>query len=85
MHTMHKTQPTVNDACGVCLSVRLHCAKMAEQIKMLFGHEHSWGPMAHGALCYTGVQIPPQARGERDLLLNFGTPFISLERLKLET
>jgi len=48
---MHEMLTILRDICGVCLSVclsrgssRLHCAKMAEQIKMLLGvnsSEHS--------------------------------------------
>jgi len=40
-----------------CTSTRLHCAKTAEQIKILFGvnTEHSWGPKE-----YCGVLIIPQ-------------------------
>jgi len=49
MHAMHEMQPIVTDARVVCPSVhqsvsqssrgstRLHCAKTAELIKMLFG------------------------------------------------
>jgi len=40
---MHEMQPIVTDVHGICLSVRpshgstqLHCAKVDEQIKMLF-------------------------------------------------
>jgi len=37
---MHEMQSILTDVRGVCLShslSELHCAKMAEQIKMLFG------------------------------------------------
>jgi len=43
LHRMHEMQTIVSDARGVCLSVflsrgstRLHCARMAEQIKVMF-------------------------------------------------
>jgi len=52
---MHETQTILADVCGVCLPVclsrdsyRLHCAKMAEQVKVLFGVNT---PGAHGTLC----------------------------------
>jgi len=54
LHRMHEMQTTVTDVCGVCLSVCLsrgspwlHCAKMAEKIKMLFGVNTPWGSMEH--------------------------------------
>jgi len=42
LHRVHELQTIATDDCGVCLSVsrgstRLHCAKMAKRIKMLFG------------------------------------------------
>jgi len=63
MHAMHKMQPIVTDVRGVCPqsvclsrgSTRLHCAKTAERIKILFG-VNTLG--AHGTLCYTRVLIP---------------------------
>jgi len=48
---MHEMQSILTDVHGICLSVslsrgssRLHCAKMAEQIKMLFGANTPGGP-----------------------------------------
>jgi len=49
LHRMHDMQTIVTDDPGVCLSrgsTRLHCAKMAERIKMLFG-VLSCGPKEH--------------------------------------
>jgi len=61
---MHEMQSILTDVRGVCLSVclsrgssRLHCAKVAELIKILFGVNT---PGACGALCQTRVLIPPQ-------------------------
>jgi len=55
LHRMHEMQTIVNDDRSVCQSVwrsrglfRLHCAKMAKQIKMPFGLNTSG---AHGTLC----------------------------------
>jgi len=74
-------------AVSVCLSVRqsvrqsvclsrgsplLHCAKMAEQIKMLFGVNT---PGVHETLCYMWVLIPPE-RGRGPLYI-LGPPPIS--------
>jgi len=85
---MHEMQPIATDVHIVCLflclsrgSSQLHCAKTAEQIKMLFGVNTPGGPwniVFHGG---------PDSftDGKEDLLLNFGTSLISLERLKLET
>jgi len=48
---MHEMQTIVTNVSCVCLSVcllcsssRLHCAKMAEQIKILIGMNSHWGP-----------------------------------------
>jgi len=45
---MHEMQSILTDVHGVCLSLRgssrLHCAKMAEQIKMLLGVNTPGGP-----------------------------------------
>jgi len=83
------------DVRGVCLSVclstslsvcmsrgssRLHCAKVAEQIKMLFGVNTPRGPW--NIVLDVGPDTPTES--ERGLLLNFGTPS-SPERLKLKT
>jgi len=72
---MHEMQTIVTDDRGVCSSVslshgstRLHCAKLAEQIKMLFGGEHFCGYMEH---CVRWGPDPT-------------TYYISQERLKLE-
>jgi len=51
LHRMHEMQPIVADVSGVCPSVslsggstRLHCAKTAERIKLLFGVNTLWRP-----------------------------------------
>jgi len=51
LHRMREMQSILTDSLGVCLSVclsrgssRLHCAKMAEEIKMLFGVSTPGGP-----------------------------------------
>jgi len=66
---------------GVCMSVCLscgptwhHCAKTAEQIKILFGVNTPEGPRN---ILLDGVLIP-HIEGE-------GDPFISAEWLKLQT
>jgi len=71
---MHETQTIVTNVHSVCLSVfqsclaygstQLHCAKTANQIKMLFGL-NTLG--ARGTLCYTGVLIPPSREREGEL------------------
>jgi len=55
LHRMHEMQSVLTDVCGVCLSIcqsrgstRLHCAKTAEWIQILFG-VNSLG--AQGTLC----------------------------------
>jgi len=55
---MHEMQTIVTNDRGICLSVcllcgssRLHCAKTAEQIKMLFGvntHRGTWNIVLDG-------------------------------------
>jgi len=77
-------RPIATDVRGVCPSVclsrssnRLRCAKTAERIRKLFGVNTRSG-LQHWVL------ISPQTGG-RDVLLNFGTPLISPEPLKLET
>jgi len=79
---MHEMQSIVTDVCGVCLSVclscgssRLHCAKMTEQIKMLFGVNTPGGPWSAGP-------DSPQRGGSS---FKFCDPLLSPERLKLET
>jgi len=74
---MHEMQPIVTDVCSVCPSVclsrsstRLHCAKMAEQIKMLFGVNTLGGPwdtVLHGG------PDPSQTEGGEPIL-KFGDP-----------
>jgi len=78
---MHIVQTIVTDDCGVCLSrgsTWLHCAKMAEQIKMLFGVNTSGGPGNTGVLIplYIGVMRPT---------FECSDPLVSLEWLKLQT
>jgi len=54
---------------------------MAEEMKMLFGvntHGSPWNIMLD-------VGLDPPQRGEGDPLLNFRTPLLFLEWLKLET
>jgi len=58
--------------CMQCSSTWLHCAKMAKQIKMLFGVNTPGGPWD---IVFHGGLIPTDREG--DLLLNFGTPRIS--------
>jgi len=77
---MHEMQTTVTDVHGVCLSCgspRLHCAKMAEEIKMLFGVNNTsspWNAVRHA---------DPFTQREEDIILNFGTTLITWEWLKL--
>jgi len=54
---------------------------MAEQIKMLFGVNTPGGQW--NMLIDVGSDLPQ--RGGGDALLNFGTPLLSSEWLKLET
>jgi len=80
MHAMHEMQPIVTNVCGVCPSVRLscgatllHCAKKAEQIKMLFGVNTSGGPwntVLHGG------PDPPQTGGGRPTFKCWDPPCI---------
>jgi len=70
--------------CSQCLSfclshgsTWLHCAKTAEQIKVLFGM-NTPGGLRLGSLSHRREE-------DGDIILNFGTPFISLEWLKLQT
>jgi len=66
---MHEMQTIVTNICSVCQSVshvarssRLHCAKMAEQIKMLFGlHTHSWEPW--NIMLDVGPDSPQKGKG----------------------
>jgi len=66
---MHDMQTIVTDVYGVCQSVslslsrgstRLHCAKTAEQIKMLFGVNTFEGPRN---IVLDGGPDPPQRGG----------------------
>jgi len=72
---MHEMQSILTDVRGVCLSVscsssRLHCAKMAEQIKMLFGVNTSRAPWN------IVLDVGPDSATERGKgpVLNFETP-----------
>jgi len=74
---MHEMQTIVTDVRGVCLSVclsrgssRIHCAKMAEQIKMLFGVNTPGGPRN----IVLDVGPDPHTERGRGPLLNLGTP-----------
>jgi len=61
---MHEMQSILTDVRGVCLSrgsSRLHCAKMAEQIKMLFRVNTPIGPW--NIVLNVGLD-PPQRGGE---------------------
>jgi len=67
---MQEMQTIVTDVCGVCLSVclshgssQLHCAKMAEQIKMLFGVNTSGGP--RNIVLDVGPDPPPHREGKK--------------------
>jgi len=81
---MHEILTILADVHSFCLSrgsSQLHCAKMAEQIKMLFGvntHGVLWNiVIRHGSLS-------PTERG-RGPTFKFWDPLIPPERLKLET
>jgi len=74
---MHEMQSVLTNVCGICLSCgsyRLHCAKMAEQIKMLFGVNTPAGPRN---IVLKVVLIPHS--------FEFWDPLLSPEWLKLET
>jgi len=62
-------------------STRLHCAKTAEQIKMLFGMNTLGSP--RDIVLYWGPDLPTD-RG-RGPTFKFCDPLVSLERLDLET
>jgi len=65
-----------------CSSSWLHCAKMAEQIKMLFGVNTPGGP--RNIVLDVGPDVPTERwRGVQ--ILNFWTSLISSEWQKLET
>jgi len=85
MHAIHEVQPIVTDVCGVCPSVcpsvrqsvclscgssQLPCAKMAEQIKMLFGMNTSGGGPQNIVL--HGGPDPPIDRGRGTYFLILG-------------
>jgi len=82
LYRMHEMQSILTDVRGVCQSrgsSRLHCAKMAQQIKMLFGVnilEGQWN---------TVLDVGPGPLTGRGSVLNFGTSLVSPEGLKLET
>jgi len=68
---MHEMLTILTDVRGVCLSVclscgssRLHCAKMAEQIKMLFG--------VNDIVLDVGPTSPRREEGGQHI--DFGTP-----------
>jgi len=87
MHAMHEMQPIVTDVSvrqsinlsvrlSGCLSrrlTRLHCAKTAQRIKMLFRVNT---PGAHGTLCYTWVLILHR-QGEGPAIKFWDSPRIS--------
>jgi len=90
LHWMHQMQTIVTDDPSVCLSVclsrgstRLHCAKMAEQIKMLFGVNTRGGPRN---IVLHGSPDPSQrgGGGSWGKFCQLWTHYISQERLKLE-
>jgi len=87
---MHEMQTIVIDEHSVCLSVCLsrgstwlHCAKNGRGDQDAVGGEYTWGSVKH-CVRRGGVLIPHR-EGSRDLLLNFGSPLISPEWLKLGT
>jgi len=61
-------------------STGLNCAKMAEQIKMLFGVNTAGG---RWNIVLDGVLVTPQRR-EGGLTFKFCAPLVSPELLKLE-
>jgi len=76
---MHEMQSILTDVCGVCLSVclscgssRLHCAKMAVQIKMLFGLNTPGG--SWNIVLEMG---PDPERGGWGFSFKFWTPLLS--------
>jgi len=81
---MHDMQTIVTDDCGVCLSrgsTRLHCAKAAELMKILFGVNILRGP--RNIVLDRGAD-PLTARGRGQNVVNFG-PTISQATLMLKT
>jgi len=82
MHAVHEMQPIITNV--RCLSVTqlsFTVQKWLNRSRCCLGWTLLGAP---GTLCYTGVLIPHR-QGEGDLHLNFGTPLVSPERLKLET
>jgi len=78
---MRAVQPIVTNVCGVSLSrgsTLLHCAKTAEQIKMLFGVKTLGGPWD---IMLLGGPKTPQL--ERGLTFKFWDHLVSPEWLKL--
>jgi len=89
---MYEMETVVADVRGVSLSVclsvclsrgssRLHCARTAEPIKMLFGMNTPGDPWN----IVLDVGPDPPQRGEGGPLLNFGSLLIFPEQPKLET
>jgi len=86
MHAMHEMQPIVTNVRGVCPSVclsrgstRLHCAKTAEWIKMLFWVNTFGSPrdiVLHGG---------PDPPTDKVPTFKLSDPLVSPEWLKLET
>jgi len=84
---MHEMQPIFTDVRGVCPpvcqscgSTRLHCAKKAEQIKMLFGVNTPGGPwdiVLHGG--------PDPHIQEEGQTFEFWDPSHPLKQMKLKT
>jgi len=68
LHRMHEMHTIVTDVRGVCQSSRLYCAKMGEQIKMLFSVNTPGGSW----IIVLDVGLDPPQRGEGGPLLNFG-------------
>jgi len=64
-----------------CGSAWLHCAKTAEQIKILFGANTLEGPRN---VVLDGGDDPPR-RGGGDLIFEFWATLVFPEQLKLET
>jgi len=78
LHPMHEIQSILTNVCRIRLSrgsYQLHCAKTAEQIKMLFGVNTPWNP--RNIVLDVGPDPPQRGRGTqfkfRDPPLIFGT------------
>jgi len=71
---------SLQSVCPSFGSSRLHCAKVAEQIKMLFGVNTPGDPWN----IVLGVGPDPPQREVEGPVLNLGTPLLSSEWLKLQ-